>query len=293
LTILRDVPNAVGYYSLLRFVPDPIRGEGVNIGLFLTDSEGRWARLETRSARAAIRAVGTAADIDRIERWVQGVREQFHVFGDEGLLAPPGRISPEVLAEWAHSFGGGMQVGEPRVAVGESLPVLWDQLFNRLVVRRAQPREAPVGQQVMVQTAADERRLLVAELETQVRRWPNFDAAVFRLNSVFRGNHAEHITDVAFVNHQVRAVANVIPVAHGDVVDVIRARALLADAALDLDAAVTKLALVDEPEPDRDAMLEEVAAVFNELPAGHRPSIVSRANFGQLEQQFGQTLFVE
>jgi hypothetical protein len=286
-----EAPRAVGYYSLLSYVPDPIRGEFINIGLFLVDREGRWARFEATTPRGAIRSVGSAADVDKIERWVGDLKRQFHVLGDEPLLPAAGRIQPELLADWAAEFGGKLRVSAPTVAVGDRMDAVWTQLYGRLVKRQRRPGVVAAVTSEPRPTASDERREVLYALETEVRGWPNYDPELFRRDHIFRGGAADHIVDVAFMNGQIKGVANVIPVAHGEVVDVIRARSLLEDAALDLEPQVSKLALVEEPPADRAGLLDEVLGVFAEMPEGHTITVIPRREFPGLEARFGGTLF--
>ena len=93
------------------------------------------------------------------------------------------------------------------------------------------------------------------------------------------------------MNGLIKGVANVIPVAHGEVRDVIRARSLLEDAALDLAPEVSKLALIEEPPADRAQLLDEVLGVFAQMPAGHTITVVPRREFSGLEARFAGTLF--
>lgn len=285
-----ETPRAVGYYSVLRYVPDPIRGESVNIGLFLVDREGRWARFDARTPKGAIRTVGSDRDVVEVERWVADLKRQFHVLGDEPLFPAEGRLDPNLLATWASRFGGMLRVSEPTVAVGGQMDALWNQLYGRLVKR---PREARTTVAVRTQapTASDERREVLSALEAEVRDWPNYDQRLFRLNHIFRGDAAEHIVDVAFMNGQIRGVANVIPIAHGDNTDIIRARSLLEDAALDLAPEVSKLALIEEPSADRAELVDEVLAVFRNMPEAHAITVVLRREFPDLETRFAGTLF--
>jgi len=286
-----DAPRAVGYYSLLRYVPDPIRGESLNIGLFLVDREGRWARFDASTPRGAIRSVGFAGDVNQIERWVDDLKRQFHVIGDEPLLPAEGRIRPELLAEWAAEFGGKLRVSAPTVAVGDRMDVLWTQLYGRLVKRQRRPGLVAMVTSEPRPTASDERREVLSALETEVRGWRNYDPKLFRRDHIFRGGAADHIVDVAFMDGQIKGVANVIPVAHGEVPDVIRARSLLEDAALDLAPEVSKLALVEEPSADRAGLLDEVLGVFAEMPEGHTITVIPRREFPGLEARFAGTLF--
>lgn len=285
-----DSPRAVGYYSLLSYVPDPIRGESVNIGLFLVDRDGQWARFEASPPRTAIRSVGAAGDIDAIERWVADFKRQFHVLGDEPLLPVEGRIAPELLAEWASEFGGKLRVSPPTVAVGDRMDALWTQLYGRLVKRRRHRGSVAAAAEARL-TASDERREVLSALETEVKSWPNYDPGLFRRDHIFRGTIAEHIADVAFMNGVVKGVANVIPVAYGEISDVIRARSLLEDAALDLAPEVSKLALIEEPPAERAQLLDEVIGVFAKMPEGHAITVVPRREFPELEAKFAGTLF--
>ena len=93
------------------------------------------------------------------------------------------------------------------------------------------------------------------------------------------------------MNGDIRGVANVIPVSFGEPSDVIRARSLLEDAALDLGAGVAKLALIEEPPQERLELLDEVLGVFRTLPIDHTITVITRREFPDLESRFGGALF--
>jgi hypothetical protein len=72
-----DRACGVGYYSLLRFLPDPNRDEPVNVGLFLVDEGGTWARFRIRVPKTRLDAMGRREDLGAIERWAETIQEAY------------------------------------------------------------------------------------------------------------------------------------------------------------------------------------------------------------------------
>lgn len=134
----------------------------------------------------------------QIERWVDDLKRQFDVIGDEPLFPAEGRIRPDLLAEWAAEFGGKLRVSAPTVEVGDRMDALWTQLYGRLVKRQRRPSQVASVTSEPRPTASDERREVLSALEAEVRGWPNYDPELFRRDHIFRGGVADHIVDVAF-----------------------------------------------------------------------------------------------
>jgi hypothetical protein len=280
--------EAVGYYSLLRYLPDPVRDEAVNVGLFLVDKAGTWSRFDGDVPRGVLRGMRRADERTAIEAWIDRTKEAYVAAGPPPVLPGSGWIDVKMLQQWAHDFGGALRVTVPAIAVGDSMDQLWGDLFARLVSRTATravvPREKAAS---LPATAHDERVQVSGALVKEMRHWQNFDRERIRTEELFSGRKTRHQADVAIVNHVVTAVMKTLPVVHGSDQDVITARALLIDAAVDLDSEVVKLGLYDEPPPDRSSILVESRDLLTEFAV----ELVPRRDFGALEARFGSRFF--
>lgn len=276
----------VGHYSILRYVPDPVRGEVVNIGLFLVDGTGEWARFDGDVPRGILRSMRRTNEASDLEEWIARVKRLYAPAGPRPLLDAPGRIDPETLAEWAREFGGTLQLTPPAPAIGDSLDDLWDELYSGLVLRSRHSSE-PLVAEARHFTAWDERDSLTSALIGTMRQWPNFDRERVQRNEIFQGRKARHHVDVAVLNGHVTAVVKALPMVHGTEPDIIAARALILDAAVDLGNEVVKLGMHDPPPPGREDLLVETRSLLTDYDV----VVVARDEFPRLEAEFAGLFF--
>lgn len=281
-------PDRVAYYSILRFVPDPLRDEPINVGLFIVSEDGEWARFDVHVPKTRLIAVNRRSDAERIEEWARTLKEQFDVGGLRGLFDDRGRISRSVLDEWAQSFSASLRVTEPRVAVEQDLDVLWVELFKRLV-RVGSRREPAAAADRRRIGATTEKREIVRAFVGAAKRWPTFDPTRLHYGKSFEGRKAAHFADLAIVNGHVTGIMQALPLAAGSAYEVISTRALLLDAAVDLDPDVVKLALYRDPPSDRRDMLAETRSIL--VDARRSIRLVSTRSFDSLAPQLANTLF--
>lgn len=118
------------YFSLIRFVPDPGRGEFVNIGAVVGDDAGDWSArwisnftrakaLDSHGYLASAKAFTALVD-DRVDV------EQLDLYTD-----PP---SLEWLRELATDMNNVVQLSDPAPVVAESAEGALDLVFDRLLV---------------------------------------------------------------------------------------------------------------------------------------------------------------
>lgn len=287
---MSDTPGAerVAYYSILRFVPDPLRDEPINVGLFAVSDDGEWARFDASAPRARLRAIRRRDDAERIEEWAASLKERFDVGGHRGLFDDRGHISREVLDEWSQSFSAALRVTEPRVAVETDLDALWTDLFDRLVRVPARGHAQPAREAGRISAGVERRQVVRAFVKT-AERWPTFDSTRLQYSLPFRGRSASHYADLAIVNGHITGVMQALPLASGNQWEIVSTRAMLIDAAVDLDKAVVKLALYRDPPSDRTDLLLQTKSVLQEARHGIR--LVSSRAFDRLESELGNTLF--
>jgi len=281
-------PERVAYYSLLRFVPDALRDEPINVGLFLVSEDGDWARFDARVPKTRLASVNRRSEADRIEEWASVLRERFEAEGYPGLFNDRERLTRAVLDEWAQSFSATLRISEPRVAVERDLDRLWQELFSRLV-RTARQTGSLAGHEAPPLSAPAEKRGVVREFVNVARRWPTFDHTRLRYNRSFTGRYASHFADLAILNGHVTGIMQAIPLSAGSPYEIVATRAMLLEAAVDLDADVAKLALYRDPPPEKRDLLVQTTSVINE--AGRGIKLVPSRSFGALEAQLANTLF--
>ena len=123
-------------YSLLRFVPDPARGEAVNIGALAgDDSTGDWdLRLITNYSRA--KQLDTDQSLGAALSFLDDV--QARLLALDMLPGIGGeRMSAELLTRWASEMRNVVQFSDPAPVVASSAAQALDVVFAQLVVEPA------------------------------------------------------------------------------------------------------------------------------------------------------------
>jgi hypothetical protein len=284
--------EAVGYYSVVRFIPDPQRDEAVNIGLLLVNEGSSWARLRVRVPKTRLTAMGHRDAVESIERWEEAIAGAYEVDGEPGLTRS-GRLSLDTLSDWSSQFGGIVRLTAPKVAIDGDMESLWGDLFRRYVGR---PKGEMTERAAAVQrpiTGVHERRELVETLLSTMRQWKTFDPERVVQMRPFPGLRGTHVVDVAVLNGAVTAVAQALPLVHGTESEVIQTRALLVDAAVDLDPNVLKIGLYDDPPADRQALLVGTRAVFDEIGEEGNIDLLPRRRFDAIGAQLENRFFPE
>src|SRR5579875_1882708 len=120
-------------FSLVRYVPDPVKNEFVNIGVVLRTAEaaeGAAASAQVRFTRdwARVRCVDPDADTDMLEALETEMRRR---------LAPEGD-GPALLKTIDDSFSHLLQITEPKACLPESLAAGMDQLMLLYIEPRRQ-----------------------------------------------------------------------------------------------------------------------------------------------------------
>ena len=123
-------------FFVVRYVPDVVKGEFVNIGVMLreaTDSAGASAPIRVRFTRdwSRVRCVDAAADIALLEDMEQELTRRF-------LEGPTEREPAALLPLLEASLSNLIQMTEPRAALAENLTTELEQLM-RLYVEPLQP----------------------------------------------------------------------------------------------------------------------------------------------------------
>ncbi len=128
-------------YSVLRFVPDPARGERVNLGLLVgSDDADEWLLRLIASNSKRARSIDDAHVLPRVWDILDDLGRTVDDYADGDLTV---RLSEQWLAELARNSLGVVQFTDPTPVVAESVPHVMDMLWPEFIVepeRRADAR---------------------------------------------------------------------------------------------------------------------------------------------------------
>jgi Protein of unknown function (DUF3037) len=169
-----EEPQFAFRYRILRYVPNLLRDEWVNVGVLLEELPG--TRLSAQSARREIRLIDEDAEIARVRRLHPGLDEALlrSLPGEfEARLRAPSDQVAVYLDKLDQTLSNTLQFGPHTAVLGEDFDGELERLFREQV---AAPRTARVG---VIETTTqwirrriDEvfrRRRILARLEKKVR----------------------------------------------------------------------------------------------------------------------------
>jgi hypothetical protein len=143
-------------YWLLRYVPDTLRGEMVNIGVLVGRDGGDWALRRVSSFRRAGRLGG---DASRVRPWLEWLEHQIDAYQQPTLDTFAAESIEALSAARIHRLqtrlNNSIQISEPTSVQGESASATADFLYQFLVSEAAIP------------TRSTTRRKLVSQLREQ------------------------------------------------------------------------------------------------------------------------------
>jgi hypothetical protein len=132
-------------FSLIRYVPDVVKGEFANIGVVLREA-GRADGTAVRFTRdwSRVRCLDPGADVDLLESLEAEIADRLRVGVDPRVNAKP------VLATLEDSLSNSVQMTEMRATLAESLPAEMEQLMRMYV----EPLKAPAARRKVSGRAA-------------------------------------------------------------------------------------------------------------------------------------------
>jgi len=123
----------LGYeFQLLRYAPDPVRNEGVHIGVILREQGSAHAEVRFTRDWRRVRCLDPDADTALLESMEGELRQR--------LAAQPAGQLMRVLEE---SLSLSVQLSEPKAYLAESLPAGMEELMKLYV--EAPAKDAPRG----------------------------------------------------------------------------------------------------------------------------------------------------
>ncbi len=186
-------------YSLIRYVPDPIRGEFVNVGAIAgSDESSEWAIRQVENStrarklddRGSLSAVWSL--IDRLGAEVDAHEEAINM---PTLEEPRVRLSEEWLADLQSRHKNVVQLSVPLPMIAESASGALDRVFAELIV---DPARRPGSENKHPALAAARR----AYREVGLQKNQNFFESV-----VLAAGHHRQRLDFAVANGRVVQVA--------------------------------------------------------------------------------------
>src|SRR5579875_840356 len=134
-------------FFLIRYVPDPMKGEFVNIGVLLRDLSGpQPAPAYVRFTRdwARVRCMDPGADIEMLEALEQELTQRLEERRED---------MPYVLKTLEDSLSNGLQITEARACLAETAPAMLAQLMELYVESRRRETASRIsGRQKLVRS---------------------------------------------------------------------------------------------------------------------------------------------
>jgi hypothetical protein len=112
-------------FQLIRYVPDPVRNEFVNIGVLLRAVEGEASVLRFTRDWARVRCLDPDADTQMLEALEIEVGHR--------LRAQPGNHARPIIALLEDSLSNGLQITETKAYLAESFPAGLEELMRLYV----------------------------------------------------------------------------------------------------------------------------------------------------------------
>lgn len=131
-------------FFLVRYVPDPVRGEYVNIGVLLRDAGGAAARVSFTRDWSRVRCADPDADVEMLEALEQEIEQRLTEHRED---------MPYVMKTLEDSLSNGLQITEAKACLAESLPAEMERLMKMYVEpRKREPASRVSGRQKVVRS---------------------------------------------------------------------------------------------------------------------------------------------
>jgi len=180
------------HYSVIRFVPDPIRGEYMNVGVLAADESG--AKCHFINSWRTIDAFGSekVPYLKEFARELQSLCQE-----NGGLLIPSSEpMNAEVLAKLVTSWTSFIQFSDVRFSM-LSIEGALEELAP-IFLREAPPAKSrPRDKRAAVRIARE-------ALQTALLNWNAQDQFSLSTEQVITGKVADHQFDLTLVNHAPR-----------------------------------------------------------------------------------------
>jgi hypothetical protein len=136
-------------FSLVRYVPDPVKNEFVNIGVMLRDAAATATVVRFTKDWARVRCVDPDADIEMLEAMETEMRQRLL---EDGTAKTPLMTTP-LMTTIRDSFSHQLQMSEPKACLAENVAAGMDELMQLYVEpRRHKARQALGGRQAIARS---------------------------------------------------------------------------------------------------------------------------------------------
>lgn len=204
----------VTYYSIVRYLPDDIRGEQLNVGVIALTEDGTFAGSRFDPSLQRARSLARGADVG----FIRALRDTFHdilttqlgsqlplvtnVRGREQTLEGKPRLDVSLLRHLARQWANSIQLSEPRASLEPDPQRLLDEIFRRYVVPTATAEhKRPHDRRWLVSRAAEVLQALAYE------RFTDASQDIVRRKYVLDGFVERHTFELALTrNDAVHAV---------------------------------------------------------------------------------------
>ena len=129
-------------YSLVRFVPDPARGEFVNVGAIVGSEESsEWAIRQIENP-IRVRALGAPLALDAVWSFIGRVGDEIDTYEEslESLFEAETDLSEDWLDRLHNDHRNVVQLSPPTPTVAETAEKALDQVFDLMIVDPTQRR---------------------------------------------------------------------------------------------------------------------------------------------------------
>jgi hypothetical protein len=237
-------------YALIRFVPDPTRGEAINLGLLAGTDDRAWFKVAFTPSFPRIRALAGSAGEAYAKALIRDLDEGLPQDGRQmRLFGPTGQSLADLLFGDQPSPGHGMvQVGLPQPALTDNPEETFGHLLRQLVGGQRRPRRLAVS---VPQSRDGLKRIFRARA---IDDW-NLPLASLVEGDVVGG--VRHPVDFGLLNGRLRAVVHTVSFA-AELHSALWQRAVLAEAAWDLQGAGVRFAMLYARAPNADNEAKEM-----------------------------------
>jgi len=251
-------------YSVVRAVPDPRRGECVNLGVIVIAPDGHYSDARFGSL-TRVRKLDSNADVESIRLFVTGITGALPLHGNQTYFGHRAEaLDISTLTMWSRDFGGAVRVSEPRSVLASNPAELLDRLFRDYV--------APHGPEQLASRLEPEqtpsRAQILTVFDRSVAQWDDPHLRQ-RAGASIRGRRAHHHVDRILETESSTLVAVIEAISFGsrDLTEVYGRRATICLAAEDLQEnrsgrQVAAFAVHTTAPLDRLEALQESAELF-------------------------------
>lgn len=174
------------HYSVIRFVPSPVRGEFVNLGLLIgSDQTGEWL-IEVVGSKTRAAKLDDDNLLPMVVTDLQRLQSTVESYAEPDMFDPRVELSESWLLELSRDSRNQLQFSHPNAVLAENIGAAFEKLWGRLVVeslptRRSSMTKATVTARYLA--ALDKLQLNRKHLKKRVtletsRSHTNIDIAV-------------------------------------------------------------------------------------------------------------------